>query len=319
MDREEHSSVTIAVDPADLPVETARRLAEKVRGGGGLFLCGGPRLARAGATAPLLEALGLRLGRVVVPGDQGQPFAISRIARSHPLFAGVFDHSSGTRPPALDVRRLLPSSSGEPLIVLDNGEPLLVDIRVGSGRVLYLGLPLDRSWSDIAGSSLLVPLLLRGIAYLSETGAGGQSFAVGEQPVVPVQGSLREGAEVEVHGGDVGVGIVQQREGRPVAFLPQIDRPGNYAVVVQDDTLARFSVNGDPEESRGEMMSRQELEMWLRGVVGPDVAILATEDAVAAADAVNAGGFSLWQYLVLAAILCTLAELVVGRRAVGER
>ena len=307
----EDSPLYVVVDPEDVSTAAARALAEGVRSGGGLLLFGGPGLS--GSRNMLADELGLALRDASGVPEGAEPLHIERLQRSHPLFEGVFDPATTGRIPSPSIRQLLPSAAGEPVIALDNGLPLVSDIALGAGRIIYVALPPRSSWSNLHESSLLVPLVLRSIAYLAQGSSREFNVLVGNRSLIELEGRAGLPSTVELVGpGDRAerVGLIHEGGGSSVP-VAAARTPGNWTIRTGEDLLGRFSVNGDPRESDLDQVSAEELSEALASVVG-------SPELMTESDEMHAGGadrdrIGLWQILLLLALLCAVAELFVGR------
>ena len=303
----------VIADPDQVPSATLGRLAERIRNGGGLLLFGGPGMARPETSEEWERALGLALRGTTTIRQNENPLRIGRLERSHPMFEDVFDPSTTGRIPSPEIRTLLPSAAGEPVVLLDNGQPLVSDVSLGGGRIIYVPVPPRSSWSDLHESSLLVPLLLRSIAYLAGGSSRAYNLQAGETGSVAIESMEDVPSEVTLSGpnGEVRtVGVIRSR-GTAAVPVDEASIPGNWTVQAGARTLARFSINGDPRESALDVLSEEQLMESLRPAVGSPELLSVSDEYDP--DRSDPDGIGLWQILLLLGIACALAELIVGR------
>ena len=79
------------------------------------------------------------------------------------------------------------------LIRFEDGRPLLIERRIGAGRLLVLTSPLDREWNDLAIHPLFVRFVGEAARYLTATAAA-PNISVGS--VLPTGVNGRNGAQV---------------------------------------------------------------------------------------------------------------------------
>ena len=157
---------------------------------------GGAVLTTLGARAAGLETLPLsghqlaRRGLLGGGGRSDQPGRVSDVEQSHPALRDA----EGWR--SVRFFRFVPiepSADDQVLIRFETGAPLLLERRVGSGRLLVLTSPLDREWNDLATHPLFVRFIGEAARYL--TGASATTSAlVGS--LLPIGSGSRAGAQV---------------------------------------------------------------------------------------------------------------------------
>lgn len=237
----------VALDPGQLSTAQQRRLRRHVDGGGGVLLLAGPATQRHG-TLPLtgasLDANPTATVRRVLP-----------VAAGHPLADGAWDEVTVTRSLAL------PATAPETILALvpsaamaggAGGEPLLVEKRVGQGRMLVLLTALHRNWSNLVLKPAFVTLVHGAIDYLAREkpllGTVGEPVAIGG---VAVQ--IFDQSGTRVHGLQQGFNAAGQ--------ALRVEQPGVYtARSPGSETL--LAVNVDARESDPRPVSAVFLARW---------------------------------------------------------
>lgn len=250
LDPEVHRVVFLAnvSDPA--PLATA--LSDFVRRGGGLVIAVGDNVTAERYNGPLggLLPSPLRAPKsFAAPGEEGDPTALPDT--SHSLFQPF---ARGGRAGFSQVRwrrlfTLEPFEDGEgvrTLLRTEGGVPVLVERKVGAGRVMLLTGTVDLGWSDLPLQSVFMPFVQRMVAELGgDAGGGGErrSATVGD----PVEIPLPDGVLDVTLTGPAGPVAARQRDGA-VRFTP--DAPGAYLLESPGaPPLAWIAVNTDPVES----------------------------------------------------------------------
>jgi len=146
--------------------EAGRALAAFVEAGGGLFRAIGPR---AGGTprawsASLGSAAGAPADRL---SERGGTVGVADYG--HPLFA-PFRGARGGDFSAVRVfryRRLELPDSAQVLAWMDDGGPVLGEVRYGGGRALLWGSDLGNVWNDLPLRSVFLPTVHEAVRYLA--------------------------------------------------------------------------------------------------------------------------------------------------------
>ncbi|MBW3542298.1 MAG: BatA domain-containing protein [Planctomycetes bacterium] len=163
----------------------ARRLAEFVRAGGGLVIFTGENVTVQSAAA-LAEA-GLVPGRIRgIARSNDLPFRWRRWEERHPSLEPFADPQHG------DLRRLAfiaytqfsPGAGSKVLAWFGEGEPALVESRMGDGRVMWFLSSLSPSWGDWTRSRLFLPIVHQMLGDLAGLTGGGpvRSAVLGQLP-----------------------------------------------------------------------------------------------------------------------------------------
>jgi hypothetical protein len=280
--------VVLLCNVPELSEERSLALTEAVRGGLGLIVSLGDRVSQPVYNGRLAEALPATLG---APVERRQG-------------SGVEALDQGIDLPRVSVRTsfsLVADADARTSARLEDGAPLLVEGRLGEGRVLLLATTLDRDWTDLPISPHFLPLLHELIGRVASRRLGVVLPPVGVGAVVDLSGlSLPPGARVRDPEGTL----------RPVAYegrFSATETPGVHLVEVGGEPAAAFSVVTDPAESDLARHSRAELA----GLLGAALRV----DAASEGDAAPGGGRPLWSWLLGLLVLVTGAESWLARRA----
>jgi hypothetical protein len=172
--------VIILCNVEALASQVRQRLYQFVTEGGGVLFFAGNRVEATRYNAMFYRSdtllLPLALGQPI--HRQGQPVSIGAFERTHEaltVFAendallqrGKFYRYLAMQPP--------PNTSGvEVLLSLQDGRPLLVEKRVGRGRVMFFASSADRDWTDLPTRTAYVPLLHGIVGYLANLSSATQ-------------------------------------------------------------------------------------------------------------------------------------------------
>jgi hypothetical protein len=245
----------VAAAPAiflDDPVSTATASALRTAALEGKTLVLVPRQSDA-ATSALLGAL---LDRAPVPLEEARPSNYAMLADidfQHPLFAPFADprYSDFTKIHFWKYRKVGAAALPGARVVakFDNGDPALIDIPIGKGRLYFWASGWQPEDSQLAVSSKFVPLLWSLLEQAGGVGAVVTQFVVGDSIPLP---SNATGLSWRTPGG-------QPAPVAAGAAPAPLVAPGIYELTGGPKTL-RFAVNLDPNESRTAPLAIDELE-----------------------------------------------------------
>jgi len=305
------------------------RLRRFVREGGGLLIALGEQ-TDAEWYHNHLQATGdgllpCRLDQPV--GDAGSRQSSQTIAAGpseHPALGVAADRSKTDidRVHVFRWFRLMTPAEGtaEAVLRLANGEPFIVAKRVGRGRVLMVGSPLNIDWTNLPAAKVYVVMVHEMIYWLAQPTLPEWNVDAG-QPMV----ALFEAAEappvakVTDPAGEV-TEIAGQPEGGSMVFRHlQTDLPGVYRWTVPMAGQARsywFVVRPGADQAVLEPLSdrtRRDLAEWIGLRFSEDV------DAIRRQLKIDVVGTEMWQALAAVVLVLLLAEVFLTRRIAAGR
>jgi hypothetical protein len=173
------AAVVILNDAAFPGGEAGRALARQVEAGGGLLWALGARARSipADLRAHLGDVTGQPVDRM---SARGGVLGIADYA--HPIFA-PYRNARGGDYGAVRVyryRRLAPPDSARVLAWTDDGAPVLVETRLGSGRVLLWASDFGNVWNDLAVRAVFLPTVHESVRYLARHREPPTSYTVGQ-------------------------------------------------------------------------------------------------------------------------------------------
>jgi hypothetical protein len=288
-------SLLVVADTAALPEAQAERIRDYVAGGGSVLATLGPGQSAAPSTT-LLE--GWRIGE-----SRQAAAKVGEIASTHPVLRDAADwhHVRFFRQRSIEV-----AEGDKVLIAQEDGSPLLVEHRIGAGRMLVLSAPIDRNWSDLAIHPLFVRFIAESARYLVGAGASAVSSTVGS--VVTTGLTAVGGGQIFDPRGERVLGLAQTTAAD--RLIP--DQAGFYEIR-GSEAVRWLAVNVDARESDLSVLPPAFIERWQalrRRETGPNVAAPATSNAVPR----SLGPVVLW----LAAAL-VLVELLLANRYLAVR
>lgn len=260
-------------------------------------------------------SLGTLLGVENFGVEEGKPSNYAMLAEidfQHPIFAAFADprFSDFTKIHFWKYRKLDVSSLAGARVVarFDRGDPALIDLPMGKGRVMVLTAGWQPEDSQLAVSSKFVPLLYALLEYSGALSMQASQYFVGD--AFALSTPAVEGATMRRPDGTsspVQAGASQ---------FTEASAPGIYRLTSAGRTQS-FAVNLDVAESRTAPLSIDELERLgvpLLQSKPPAQAETARQIALQGAEA--EGRQKLWRWFLLATLAVLLGEtLLAGRTA----
>ncbi len=157
--------VVILSNLATLPDGFVTKLQNYLRQGGGLLIFAGDKFSADSYNQKLGAALPAQL-REKKTGPESGGEKIDKIDLTHPALQNLAD---SILQESLKTVRVwgYQRAAGKPLIALANGEPLLLEQKVGAGKVMLMTTSADRDWSDLPVKTVFLPLIQSLTQYLA--------------------------------------------------------------------------------------------------------------------------------------------------------
>ncbi|HEX6770036.1 MAG TPA: BatA domain-containing protein [Candidatus Binatia bacterium] len=157
--------VVMLANLAALPDGFVTRLQNFLRQGGGLLIFTGDKFQADSYNQKLGVALPAQL-RDKKTGPESGGEKIDKIDLTHPALQSLADSILQESIKSVRVWGYQ-RAAGKPLIALANGEPLLLEQKVGAGKVMLLTTGADRDWSDLPVKTVFLPLIQSLTQYLA--------------------------------------------------------------------------------------------------------------------------------------------------------
>jgi hypothetical protein len=186
---------------------------------------------------------------------------------------------------------------------LSDNTPLLLDKKIGEGRVLVFASTFDNISNDFPLHPSFVPFVAETANYLGGLDDGNASFTVGA--FLELRAAREQGTTVEVlnPSGRRALSLEEAARAQTIALSDE----GFYDVRRPSGRHELVAVNADRRESDLEVLPAETLALWENTGQGQ----------VSAASGGEAGPDnkrSFWWYVLLAALALAVAETVVGNQ-----
>ncbi len=302
------TTLAVVVDP--LAEGTIRALREQALAGNTVLV-----MVRSQTLAPTLAGL-IGLERLNIEEVRPNNYAmLADIDFHHPLFAPFADprFSDFTKIHFWKYRKIDAAAIGNARVLakFDSGDPALLEVPVGKGRVMILASGWQPDDSQLALSTKFVPLMY---SMLEQSGAPAPAptqYHIGDSvPLAPPAGASP--SALSIRGPEGSQMSVPASETNFTATL----MPGIYTVTTSEGAR-RFAVNLDPAESRMAPLSADELER-LGAPIARQVSVLSPEGRrqVRLQNTELENRQKLWRWFILATLALLLFETwLAGRTA----
>ena len=301
------AAAVVMLNDAPIAQNTAERLKGFVERGGGLFVALGERAAWPSSADILPGVPGPAVDR-----SRGSAARLGALEYGHPLFEVFRGPRTGDFASArfYGYRSVTPAPKVQTLARFDDGQPALMERRVGTGRVLMWTSTLDTTWSDLALKPVFVPFVHRVIRHL---GAYSEP-----KPWRTVGDVVDPGLQAPAPGGEVsrvaltpgGQRISLDGDGPEVLELAE---QGFYEFRAQGretDAPIVVASNVNLTESDPAQMDPQEIVAAAMGRAGGPAA----GETAPPSDEAQESAQRVWWYLLFAGLLLLGAETIVANR-----
>jgi Aerotolerance regulator N-terminal/von Willebrand factor type A domain len=302
------AAAVVILNDVAVAQHTADRLRAFVERGGGVFLAFGER-ASWPSSADILPGI----PGPAVDRSRGAAARLGALEYGHPLFEVFRGPRTGDFASArfYGYRSVTPAQNVRTLARFDDGQPALLERRVGVGRVLMWTSTLDTVWTDLALKPVFVPFVHRVVRYLASYEEPKPWRTVGDvvDPGVhaPSGGAAVSRVALTPTGQRIGLG----GDGPEVLELAE---QGFYEIRAQEqdgDPAAVVASNVDLKESDLAALDPQEIVAAAMGRAGGQ---LADGPQAPPSDEAQESAQRTWWYLLFAGLLLLAVETVVANR-----
>jgi hypothetical protein len=195
---------------------------------------------------------------------------------------------------------------------LENGEPLFLESRFGSGVVIQSAVSCGSNWGNLPTRPAFVPLMQRLAVHAGSAMLPPHNVTIGE-PLTAVLPSGFGGGQVSVRTPDGSTQMVPVRAGKPFAVADFGDTrlPGFYEIKTPDGGVQLFAANLPREESNPERLSDPELSAMASGA---GANLVKTFKELQSAEEERSEGREVWRPLLWLTLLFLFLEPVVQQR-----
>jgi hypothetical protein len=268
--------VIVLCNVATLPDAFVTKLQNYLRGGGGLLIFGGDRLQADHYNGKLAQILQTPI-RDKKQGLEAAGEKIGKFELDHPALQNLSDNllQESIKSARVWGYSRVSVSGKSVLISLANGDPLLIEQKVGPGRVIFITTSADRDWSDLPVKTAYLPLIHSLTNYLAggKRGVLDGGISVGSAKALSLPPSY-VGKTIRItkpnkQPAEVAMSAAQDRA---LGSFEDNDVAGIYRLTLltggdqESGTAQLYAVNSPFLESRLEEISERELQAKLNPV-----------------------------------------------------
>ena len=267
--------VIVLCNVAALPDAFVAKLQNYLRGGGGLLIFGGDRLQADHYNAKLAQILQTPI-RDKKQGLEASGEKIGKLELTHPALQSLSDNllQESIKSARVWGYSRVSASGKSVLMSLANGDPLLIEHKVGSGRVMFITTTADRDWSDLPVKTAYLPMIHSLTNYL----AGGKrglldgGISVGDVKEISLPpGYVGKTIRITKPNKQPAEVVMSAAQDRASGSFEDNDVSGIYQLALtggnqESGTPRLYAVNPPFLESRLEEISERELQAKLSPV-----------------------------------------------------
>ena len=305
--------VIVLSNVAKISSESTGKILDFVRAGGGLLMALGKNIDIKAYNEIINPRLHLPKFLSVMGSMQENAgiFSLGKTDFTHPIFAGIFEKKDAqfTRPNFSFAVKTARSANSQTIIEYSSGDPFLLETRLGQGSILVYTTGFDLSLSDFVHRTIFAPLITRSVSYLGAYRQSTQeTFTIGDRlryrlPAPAISQDL------EMQRPDGQQDRLQPNMTASGAFVMYTgtDTPGLYKLTANGRVLYQWAVNVDVRESDLTIADEDELKKAYP--------IIFVRDADVLPNLVYRSRFGkeLWSYLLIAAFVLLIMEMLVYR------
>lgn len=289
-------ALVILSDLSSVPAALEDSLKKYANGGGGVMVATGAATASRG----VVPMTGMKVSDSRYASRSAERFfSPANLDLSHPSVsrANRWDGVRFYQALAVD------PANAQVAAKLNDGTPLLIDSKMGEGRVLVFTSTLDNVANDFPLHTSFVPFIEQTARYLAQVEARPATVAVDSFVELRSAGS-KDAAAVEVLD-PRGQRALDLKEASAAQNF-RVSEEGYYEIGRQNGRRELVAVNADRAESILEPVPQESLDLWKKTGEAPTAPGVVTES--------GDRPVSLWWYLALLLFLATLFESFVASR-----
>lgn len=247
---------------------------------------------------------------------------LDRLVEGHPVLDEIFDKRddediSVELPRLYYYQKIETAGGGGSQVLLRStlNDPLLIESRYGSGRLLLFAIGADPGWSNFSVNPLYAPLFYRSVLYAAASEQGGMlQHTLGGtfDTILPFENvNVQISADDQIFRPEA----VRTPQGIRLLYDAHEWLPGFYRIT-DGETQRTMAVNQDITESDFSTLNAEEFGNVLKEYVDVQNVIMSggmTTDQLLASIQRAGFGSEVWFWFIIAALLCLIAESLISR------
>lgn len=316
--------VLILPDLPALPDETLRKIDRFVNEGGVILMMPGP-----GSEAPsLMNTLTyFGFGQLKgiagsVPGETNSYAELQELSNPHPLISGIFEdsrHANKTfflSPRFYKYLIIDQSGKSRTFLAFNNRRPFLEVIPRGRGHAALFTSSVHPGWSDMEWNAFFPPLIHRTVLYLHQSEPQDGNVYTKQRPVEAII-RYTQSDRIRIVDGEGHEFLPKTRVAgeQVIVSLVDIEKPGNYLIQDDNQTVKAISININRNESTEKKLSEGDLENYIRA---ESLVSITDEDNLEEYILKSRYGYELWKYFLLLTGFLMVTELYIAQLMYGK-
>lgn len=314
--------------PEENDVNALREYINKGRGAA-IYLLDGLDVKNYNALVAPKLSTGVLQGKYIAFGDKYASF--TQFDMAHPFFVGMFENKqaqTGIESPKFSSYYQF-VKSGTAIISLSGGGTFLSEHNIGKGSLLLYSAAPTLEMSDLPRKTIFLPLVRRTVAFVSSIRSGASqrenSFTTGSTVELELLGADGEqaGSSLVLKTPDGAIRRVRttaSASGTLRLDISGLSKAGIYTLYRDAEArvpVTAFAVNtrtdeSDPKRATKEEMTKATLSFFTSG--DKNIKYLnAEKDDISKTVGDSRFGVELWQTLLILALMCGVAEMLVAR------
>lgn len=239
---------------------------------------------------------------------------VTGLNAEHPIFRNTFEKlSENIDKPVIQKYFTSSSTSGEPIMSLQNGQSFLTHYSVENGRVYVFNSPLNVEWNNFPAHALFVPTMLN--MALNSVITPNLFYTIGNGELVKLNlaGQGKDQVyKLKLDKAEFIPQMVIKENKLNLSAGPELKEPGNYILASSDKDLGvRVAFNYNRNESANSYYTEEELSEL---ITIPSIRVLENtpkgiKEAIIEADK----GVQLWRYCIAFGLFFLLCEVLLLR------
>lgn len=305
----------------------ADNLNDYLQSGGGVIIYPADNTSIQNYNETLLKKLDIPLINSSF-GNEGVQVKFDRIDYDHPVFEGIFKQGSGrnTLEESPEIYRgwnLSPANNSISLIKMTNGNSFLTEYRIGKGKFLFYAVSPDMKNSNFPSVNLFSPLTVRSIMYLANNNPvkeaiNGNDFLADINLLSEKQDTVTVTIRSSSRAGNIAV--LQASDNSSLNIKRYLNYSSNYFLSENGKDILVVPSNFDRKETNFDRMTNDEIKKEFEQYKGLNVNIIKPADNYQTSLQHLRNGKELWQFFLILALICILAEYLIARSIrIGEK
>lgn len=216
-----------------------------------------------------------------------------------------------------------PTSGSIPIVLaqLDNGDPLLVEKKLGEGSVIQMATACDADWSDLPMRPFYVPMMQQLVTTMATQLTPPRNITTGEPAVALFSADLMESSE-QAANQDFDLQLTTPtgfrrtvktsiQGNRIMARFDGTSRPGIYSLQTPESETIHFVANTSRRESEPGLLDQQQLSALASTM---EAQIVESPAEYLEQDRLRRNGWEIWRYVLAALLAFLFLELLLQQR-----